>query len=83
MPMKSTSVVRSGLSLLILLTAGVAGMPTNFGIANGLHKIYFEIRAAIMEILLCNSILMIFVAKKAPSTIIIATGKSNVSIIRR
>jgi hypothetical protein len=31
MPTKSTSVVRSGLSLLILVTAGVAGMPTNSG----------------------------------------------------
>jgi hypothetical protein len=29
-----------------------------------------------MEILLCNLIFMIFVAKKAPSTIVIATGKS-------
>jgi hypothetical protein len=27
---------------------------------------------------LCNSILMIFVSKKAPSTIVIATGKNNI-----
>jgi hypothetical protein len=42
------------------------GLYTIFGVANGLHKNYIEIHAAIMKILLCKLILMIFVAKKAP-----------------
>jgi hypothetical protein len=54
-----------------------------FGAANGPHKNYVEIFIDIMDILLWNSVLMIFIAKIAHSTIFIGTGKSNASSLRR